>query len=99
MQGDRVTGRLPRGRALIVVAAAVALLATLGAATAMAAAPVMKAVWASEVSSSAARLWGELELDPTAPTLYHFEYLPEENYTANIDAGRDPFANASSKTQ
>jgi len=97
VEGLRTFGRYGRG-GILAAAASVLLAAALSASPARAASPVsVGAAWSSEVSSSAARLWGEVELDPTQQSKYHFEYLPELAYAANVKAGRDPFANASSK--
>ena len=93
----RFIRRFGRGEVLAAAAASFLLFAAVGASSARAASPVVKAAWAAEVSSSAARLWGEIELDPAQETRYSFDYISEGSYAANVKAGRPPFTGALSK--
>jgi hypothetical protein len=61
---------------------------------AAAAAPALGAAWASQVFSSSARLAAEVNPNST-PTTYHFDYITNAAYEANLTAAKDPFAGAS----
>jgi hypothetical protein len=77
-------------------AALLVVLAALGQGAAAASAagpPLLGASWASAVFSSSARL--SAEIDPNGFfTTYHFDYLTEAGYEANVNAGKDGFTGA-----
>jgi hypothetical protein len=60
---------------------------------AAAAPPAISATWTSEVAATSARLRAEIAPEGL-PTTYHFLYLTEAAYLANLGAGREAFAGA-----
>ena len=89
----RRSGR--RGVAGLAQATLVALcaLAAAAASAGAAAKPEIRAVWSSEVAASSARLRAEVNPEG-AHTTYHFNYILESAYEANLSAGREAFAGA-----
>jgi hypothetical protein len=83
-----VTARLSAIFALGVV------IAILGAPVSQAAAqPLIGSAWSTEVTATSARL--RAEINPNgASTTYHFDYLTEAAYQANLTAGKEAFAGA-----
>lgn len=74
--------------------AALSLALLLGAAGAEAAGmPQVGSAWTAGVSTTAAGLRAEINPNGLATT-YHFSYLPESTYRANLTAGKDGFAGA-----
>ncbi len=66
----------------------------LAAATAQAAGPPeIGPAWSTEVSATSARLHAEINPNG-ATTTYHFDYLAEAAYQANLQAGREGFSAA-----
>ncbi|HXS33768.1 MAG TPA: hypothetical protein VN758_08355 [Solirubrobacterales bacterium] len=59
-----------------------------------AAAPSLGDAWSSQVFSASARLAAEVN-PGSAPTTYHFDYITQVAYEANLAAAKDPFAGAS----
>ncbi|HEY2478872.1 MAG TPA: hypothetical protein VGI17_09070 [Solirubrobacterales bacterium] len=91
--------RLSIGARLLRGAAAVAALLAVSAAAAPAGAsaagvPTFGVAFSTEVVATSARLHGEVN-PQGSPTAYHFEYLSEAQYEANLGAGRDGFSGAS----
>lgn len=90
----RATRRRPArwlGGGAIALCCALWALAPAGASAA--GAPIVLKTWASEVFSSSARL--EARLNPNGPfTTYHFEYIAEAAYEANLAAAKEGFAGA-----
>ena len=63
------------------------------AASASAAAPILGDTWATGVTASVAVF--HAEVNPNGePTTYHFEYISEAGYQANVEAAKDPFTGA-----
>ena len=62
-------------------------------ATAGAAAPSVGDTWATGVTASVAVFYAEVNPNGE-PTTYHFEYISEADYQANVEAAEDPFAGA-----
>ena len=63
------------------------------AASASAAAPILGDTWATGVTASVAVF--HAEVNPNGePTTYHFEYISEADYQANVEAAEDPFTGA-----
>lgn len=63
------------------------------AASASAAAPSVGDTWATGVTASVAVF--HAEVNPNGePTAYHFEYISEADYQANVEAAEDPFTGA-----
>jgi hypothetical protein len=80
-----------RGRLLPILLIAVGLLAPASAYAA--GPPAVVAEWVTGVTSTSAVL--RAEIDPEASiTRYHFEYLTQAAYEANLEAGHEPFAGA-----
>jgi hypothetical protein len=82
---------VPRGR-LTLIAFALALLAVVPAHAASP--PEVEALWSSDVAATSARLHADLGLDPTLKTDYHFNYITEAEYQANLKASKEGFAGA-----
>ena len=82
---------MPRGR-LTLIAFALALLTSAPAHAASP--PEVEALWASDVAATSARLHADLKLDPTLQTSYHFNYITEADYQANLSGGKEGFAGA-----
>jgi hypothetical protein len=81
-------------RAAVLVWTALALSALFGAPAAIAAgAPQLGSAWTASVGTVAASLRAEVNPNGLATT-YHFSYLPEAAYQANLGEGRDGFAGA-----
>lgn len=76
--------------AIALIAGVLALPAPAGAAVA----PQIGATWVEKVTATSASLWAEIN-PGGAPTSYHFDYIAQAAYAANVEAGRDPFAGAS----
>jgi hypothetical protein len=56
--------------------------------------PIVGDTWASAVQATTARL--SAEINPNGfPTGYHFDYIAEAAYQANVAGGKDPFTGAS----
>jgi hypothetical protein len=81
-----------RPAALAILAAGLALAAVPSAATA-AGPPAIGAAWSTEVAATSARLHAEVNPNGFATT-YHFNYITEAAYQANISEGREPFFGA-----
>ena len=64
-----------------------------GAASASAAAPSVGETWATGVTASGAVFYAEVNPNGE-PTTYHFEYISEAAYQANVEAAKDPFTKA-----
>ena len=63
------------------------------AASASAAAPSVGDTWATGVNASVAVF--HAEVNPGGqPTTYHYEYIDEAGYQANVEAAKDPFTGA-----
>jgi hypothetical protein len=94
--GRPVRERAPRPRTLR-SAAFGAVLSVLciafSASSAEAAPPVISTTWTTEVAATTARLRAEIAPEGLATT-YHFLYLTEAAYLANLGAGREAFAGA-----
>lgn len=74
---------------LLSVFLAAAFAPTAGAATA----PSIEAVWATDVLASSARFHAEINPNG-AVTSYHFDYIAESAYEANVNLGKDGFTGA-----
>jgi hypothetical protein len=85
----------PRCRCLSVAIALSVLAVTVGPAPATAAGPpVIGSTWASAIFSSTARL--SAQVNPNGIfTTYHFDYITQAAYDANVGAAKEPFAGAS----
>jgi hypothetical protein len=63
------------------------------ATSASAAAPSVGDTWATGVTATVAVF--HAEVNPNGePTTYHFEYISEAGYQANVEAAKDPFTGA-----
>src|SRR3954447_23093746 len=74
----------------------VTLLGTLGGGAGIAQAarsPVVLSAWVSSVFNTTARLQGQVNPDGLATT-YHFDYIAQAAYDANLAGGKDPFSGA-----
>jgi hypothetical protein len=94
--GTPVRERTRRPRTLrraALCAALSALCVAASASSAEAAPPVISATWTTEVAASSARLRAEIAPEGLATT-YHFLYLTEAAYLANLGGGREAFAGA-----
>jgi hypothetical protein len=78
-----------RPAALAILAAGLALAAAPSAATA-AGPPAIGAAWSTEVAATSARLHAEVNPEGSA-TAYHFNYITEAAYEANLKAGHEGF--------
>lgn len=83
---------VPRGRLTALIAFALALLT--GATAHAASPPEVEALWVSDVAATSARLHADLKLDPTLETSYHFNYITEADYQANLKGGKEGFSGA-----
>lgn len=81
-------GFIPAATALL----AVALLAAPASALA-AGKPGVGALWSSEVAATSSKLHAEINPEGSATT-YHFDYLTQAAYQANVDAGKEGFLGA-----
>jgi hypothetical protein len=63
------------------------------AAGATAAVPQVRQTWAEDVTTVSASLAAQIDAGGLA-TSYHFDYLPEASYQANLQAGREGFSGA-----
>jgi hypothetical protein len=63
------------------------------AGTASAAAPSVGDTWATGVTASVAVFYAEVNPNGE-PTTYHFEYISDADYQANVEAAKDPFTGA-----
>ncbi len=89
------TNRRRQVRMFAAAAAVSALLSmALLAPGALAAAPQITTAWVTDVTSSSAVLRAEINPGGEA-TSYHFEYISEAAYAANLEAGHDGFLGAS----
>jgi hypothetical protein len=61
-----------------------------GAGSAAAAVPTIGEVWSSAIFSSSVRLQAKVDPEGLA-TSYHFDYIPQSTYDANVAAAKDPF--------
>lgn len=80
-------GRLGVGAVLL----ALLVLLTTGPSVASAASPTVGEVWVSTVAPTTARLNAEVDPGGKAST-YHFDYITQSAYQANLGAGKDGFA-------
>lgn len=55
--------------------------------------PQIGATWVTEVTASSANLRAEISPNG-APSTYHFDYLTQAQYEANLKAAKEPFAGA-----
>jgi hypothetical protein len=55
--------------------------------------PTIAATWVADVTTTSAVLWAEVSPEGSA-TRYHFDYLTQAAYEANLAAGRDAFDGA-----
>jgi hypothetical protein len=83
------TTRCAVAGAAVAVAAGAALIPP----SALAAEPTITATWTTEVNASSARLHAEITPEGL-PTTYHFLYLTEAAWQANLGAGREAFSGA-----
>jgi hypothetical protein len=80
-------------RSAVLCAALAALWVAAPVSSAAAAQPTIPATWTTEVAATSARLRAEIAPEGLATT-YHFLYLTEAAYLANLGAGREAFAGA-----
>src|SRR3954447_11500799 len=81
------------GRSILALLVALGLVVSPGAGAAEPEPPKIGAEWVTSVTSSSAV--PRAEIDPEGvSTRYHFEYLTQAAYEANLDAGHEPFAGA-----
>ena len=85
--------RSPRGLASVAVLTATLALATGAKPASAAGPPIVGEIWASAVLSSSARLHAEIDLNELTSG-YHFDYITEPAYQANLQAGKDGFTGA-----
>jgi len=89
-----LTIRRHGGRWFSAAVGALALLSMVVAPAALAAEPQIGAAWVTDVTSSSAVL--RAEINPGGETTsYHFEYIDQAAYSANLAAGHDGFLGAS----
>ncbi|HWJ42587.1 MAG TPA: hypothetical protein VNR67_04060, partial [Solirubrobacterales bacterium] len=59
-----------------------------------AAVPQVGDVWSGEVAARTARLFGEIQRDPSLVNRYHFNLISAAAYAENLNKGKDAFAGA-----